>query len=312
VKLAAGIGVERHVQLDQDRDLQPVIDDYSELLDRLTEQWKGEGHLKSSYSELPFMQRLTKIMSESNINVSRYFDISLPDAKVEVDEPMHLSESIFRLITNSRLLDVVESFVGPEILSNPVQYVRIKPPETSVQGKYEQNFLVRRTGWHQDQGVLRSEADNTPILTVWLPVTEATVENGCLSVIPGSHRKGLTHHCPGDDGLTIPDQLLESRAVPLPMKAGSVLFMHRLTQHSSLSNLSDTIRWSFDLRYQPDGQPTGREEFPSFLVRSRLRPELIVTEFEQWKQLWQTARDRLAKEARRPKHRWPTDAPLCA
>jgi phytanoyl-CoA hydroxylase len=298
--------------LDRERDLQPVIDDYSELLDQLTERWKREGKLHSSYRELPFVQRLTRIMAESDINVSRYCDISLPDAKVDVDEPMHLSDSIFRMITNPQLLDIVESFVGPEILSNPVQHVRIKPPESTVHGKFEQNFLVRRTGWHQDQGVLRSEADHTPILTVWLPVTDATVENGCLSVIPGSHRKGLAHHCPGDDGLTIPAELLERPAVSLPMKAGSVLFMHRLTQHSSLSNLSDTIRWSFDLRYQPDGQPTGREEFPSFLVRSRSRPERVLTEFEEWKQLWQTARDRLCHEERRPKHRWPTDAPVCA
>lgn len=298
--------------LDPNRVLQPVIDDYSRLLDELSVQWQAEGRLQSAFGELPFVERLTRIMAETEIIVSRYFDISLPDAQVDVDEPMHLSESIFRLITNPRLLDVVESFVGPEILSNPVQHVRIKPPESSVQGKYEQNFLVRRTGWHQDQGVLRAEADNTPILTVWLPITEATVDNGCLCVIPGSHRKGLAHHCPGDDGLTIPDQLLEPRVVPLPMKAGSVLLMHRLTQHSSLSNVSDTIRWSFDLRYQPDGQPTGREEFPGFLARSRSRPELVVSEFEQWKQLWQTARDRLVNEQRRPKHRWPTDAPLCA
>jgi ectoine hydroxylase-related dioxygenase (phytanoyl-CoA dioxygenase family) len=298
--------------LDQSRDLQPVIDDYSGLLDQLSERWKSEGRLKSTYGELPFVQRLTKIMSESTINVSRYFDISLPDAKIDVDEPMHLSEPIFRLITNSRLLDVVESFVGPEVLSNPVQHVRIKPPESSVQGKFAQNFLVRRTGWHQDQGVIRSEADNTPILTIWLPVNEATIENGCLSVIPGSHRNGLTHHCPGADGLTIPDRLLEPRAIPLPMQVGSILCMHRLTQHSSLSNLSNTIRWSFDLRFQPDGQPTGREEFPSFLVRSRLRPDQVVTDFRQWQQLWQDARERLTNEARRPKHRWPEDAPLCA
>ena len=46
--------------------------------------------------------------------------------------------------------------------------------------------------------------------------------------------------------------------VPVPMRPGSVLLLHRLTEHSSLSNLSDGIRWSFDLRYQPVGQPTGR------------------------------------------------------
>ena len=135
-------------------------------------------------------------MSECDINISRHFDISLPDTEIESDEPIHLSETVFRLITNPRLLDVVESLVGPEVLSNPVQHVRIKPPEPSLQGKFAQNFLVRRTGWHQDQGVIRAEADNTQILTVWFPVTDATIENGCLCVIPGSHQNGLIHHCP--------------------------------------------------------------------------------------------------------------------
>ena len=258
--------------LDPIQDLQPVIDDYSLLLDRLAEKWEKRGSANLNLPRIVFRRSPTKIMSASEINISRYFDISLPDAEIDIDEPMHLSEPIFKLITNPRLLDVVESFVGAEILSNPVQHVRIKPPETVVQGKFAQNFLVRRTGWHQDQGVIRPEADETPILTVWLPVNEATVENGCLCVIPGSHRHGLTHHCPGEDGLTIPDRLLESRATAVPMKVGSILCMHRLTQHSSLANRSNTIRWSFDLRYQPVGLPTGRQEYPSFVARTVYTP----------------------------------------
>ncbi len=294
------------------QDLKPVIDDYSALLDRLAKQWHSEGRLSSSYAELPFIGRLTRIMAESAINISRYFDISLPDDAVEVDEPMHLSEPIFKLIMNSRLLDVVESFVGPEILSNPVQHVRIKPPESEVEGKFQQNFLVRRTGWHQDQGVIRPEADDTNMLTVWLPVMDATVENGCLCIVPGSHLAGLTTHCPGPDGLTIPDGLLGSGATPVPMKVGSVLCMHRLTKHSSLANRSDTIRWSFDLRYQPIGRPTGRAEFPGFVARSRQHPESVLTDHRGWARLWQEARERLAKTEREKKHRWSEDAPICA
>ena len=67
------------------------------------------------------------------------------------------------------------------------------------------------------------------------------------------------------------------------MKAGSVLCMHRLTEHSSLaSNFSNTVRWSFDLRYQPVGYPTGREEYPSFLVRSRKNGNAVVTDHHEW------------------------------
>jgi hypothetical protein len=88
--------------------------------------------------------------------------------------------------------------------------------------------------------------------------------------------------------------------------------MHRLTMHSSLPNVSNTIRWSFDLRYQPVGQPTGREEYPSFVVRSRNAPAQVLGDYRTWAQLWSDARKRLAHVERRRKHRWPEDAPVCA
>lgn len=298
--------------LDPVRDLAPVVEDYAALLDRLASDWYAAGRLQATYRELSFVERLTKIIAESSINVSRYFDISLPDNQVGADEPMHLSEPLFKVITHPRLLDVAECFVGPEILSNPVQHVRIKPPEQVVSGKYDQNFLVRRTGWHQDQGVIRSEADDTPTLTVWMPINEATTENGCLCVVPGSHRAGLAAHCPGDDGLTIPDRLLAGESIPVPLKPGSLLLLHRLTQHASLSNRSQTIRWSLDLRYQPVGLPTGREEYPGFIARSRANPAQVLKRFQQWEELWRAARERLASTPRQLKHRWPADAPICA
>ena len=46
------------------------------------------------------------------------------------------------------------------------------------------------------RGVIISDADESDILTVWLPVIEATEENGCMVVVPGSHRAGLVPHCP--------------------------------------------------------------------------------------------------------------------
>jgi hypothetical protein len=105
--------------------------------------------------------------------------------------------------------------------------------------------------------VVTADADDTEIITVWFPLTEATRENGCLAVVPRSVEQGLLTHCPSGLGLHIPTPLFrEGDAVPLPMRPGSVLLMHRLTPHCSLRNLSDYVRWSFDLRYNPIGQPT--------------------------------------------------------
>ena len=179
-----------------------------------------------------------------------------------------------------RLGEAVEQFIGPEIYSNPVQHTRIKLPESSLPPE-AWSGLTSRIDWHQDQGVITGDADECEILTVWFPITEAHVDNSCLAVVPGSHKRNLVTHCQSTNPLTrgqvaIPDRLVEPHQLPLPMDPGDVLFMHRCTQHAGLPNRSDRIRWSFDLRYQPIGQPTGREWFPGFVARSRAPPETVL------------------------------------
>jgi phytanoyl-CoA hydroxylase len=296
-----------------ERDLKPLISDYSNLIDDLADRLYAEGRLTSSFRELPFGERIVKLISESDASWYQHFDISLPLSNVSEETPIHLSEAVFNLLRNPRLLDAVEMFMGPEIYVNPVQHVRIKPPERIV-STAQQNTLVVRTEWHQDQGVILPEADETRILTVWLPVMDATEENGCLTVVPTSHRNDLITHCPGVQ-LHIPGSLLSSlgpSAVPVPMKAGSVLFMHQRTVHASLSNLSNAIRWSFDLRYQPIGLPTGRPAFPGFIGRSRKHPEAELSDYRVWRKLWIDARKRLAQQTLPSFHRWSGDGPLCA
>ena len=76
------------------------------------------------------------------------------------------------------------------------QHTRMKPPDHLV--PLTARSIVSKTPWHQDQGVALPEIDATEMLTVWLPITDAAVENGCLCVVPGSHQQGLATHCPGD------------------------------------------------------------------------------------------------------------------
>ena len=69
------------------------------------------------------------------------------------------------------------------------------------------------------------------------------------------------------------------------------MLFHKLTHHASLPNCSDTIRMSFDLRYQPAGQLTGRPAFPSFVVRSRAAPESVLMDADAWAGMRGAARD---------------------
>jgi ectoine hydroxylase-related dioxygenase (phytanoyl-CoA dioxygenase family) len=176
--------------------------------------------------------------------------------------------------------------------------------------------LVTSVPWHQDNGVIMPEADEATILTVWMPVNPATLENGCLQVIPRSHRGELQPHCPGKSTVAIPDRFLAAEhAVPLPMRPGSVLLMHQRTIHSSLENLTDDqVRISLDLRYQPIGQATGRPAFASagFVARSRAHPERVLRDPVMWNRNWLELRDRLAAVDNPTFNRWSADSPVCA
>ena len=148
-------------------------------------------------------------------------------------------------------------------------------------------------------------------------MSEATIENGCLRVIPQSHQKGLVTHCPSRPGQTfdlrIPESIRGTNILPVPMRRGSVLFLHRRTMHSSLRNVSDGVRWSFDLRYQPIGQPTGRPWLPSFVVRSRRNPASEIHDWRAWAARWHAARTHLTAhpEDMKPR-RWTGAEPVCA
>jgi ectoine hydroxylase-related dioxygenase (phytanoyl-CoA dioxygenase family) len=300
--------------LDPVQDIGPVLDEYGGVLDEIARSLKAEGAISSLYRELPFSERLIQICVESGRNFPEHFDFSLPQKGVRHDTPFHVGPAVFDLLTNRRLLDVAEELIGPEIYSNPVQHIRMKLPPRAVSKTGGYSGLVSQIPWHQDNGVLLPEADEATILTVWAPITESTVENGCLQVIPCSHRKDLVAHCPTEQGLTIPDKLLPAQPpVPLPMQPGSLLLMTQRTMHSSLDNITDDdVRISFDLRYQPVGQPTGRPTFPGFVARSTARPETVLRDPAAWANSWYEARARLAESEDPSYNRWRADSPVCA
>ena len=300
--------------LDSVRDIGPVLSEYEGVLDEIARSLEAQGVIASLYHELRFPERLIRICVESGRNFPQHFDFSLPQKNVRADTPFHVGPAVFNLLTNPRLLDIAEEIIGPEVYSNPVQHIRMKLPPRAVSKDGGYNGLISRIPWHQDNGVPLPEADEATILTIWAPITEATIENGCLQVIPASHRKDLVAHCPTEQGLTIPDKLLPTQAaVPLPMRPGSLLLMTQRTMHSSLDNVSqDDVRISFDLRYQPVGQPTGRPSFPGFVARSKAQPETVIRDPAAWARSWYDARARLAEENDPSYNRWRADSPVCA
>ena len=281
-------------------DLAGIEAEYEAILDRVAARLVGEGRIKPLHG-LTFSQRYVDAMGQIDdmYTIYQHLDICLPMVKdLDHSHTMNAGPAVFGLLTHPRLLDIVESVIGPEIYSNPVQHTRIKPPARYLpESTLDANIAA--TLWHQDSAVIDREADSTDMLTVWLAITDATVENGCLIVERGSNRADLTMHCPGSAASAttyIPESIIDwNRVVPLEVEAGGVVLLHKLTEHGSLDNRSDGIRWSFDLRYQPIGQPTGRSVFPGFVARSTAHPEAVLADPARWADLWWQARDRIVK-----------------
>ncbi len=284
--------------------------EYSCLMDQLYERWYAEGRVIVDPAGLDFWGKLLEAY-KAKCDWFQPMDISLPGDEIAPDTPFHFGPAVFDLLTEPRLLDVAESLLGPELTSNPIQHVRLKPPATKLQSD-ETRAHITATDWHQDRAVALEEADNTRMVTVWIAVTDATVENGCLQVQAKEHEQEMLPHCPKTQTGIADGFVDEAKAIPLPVKAGGVVLFHPLTPHASLTNQTDAFRWSFDIRYNVTGEPTGRSHFPDFVARSRANPETELHDWRVWKSKWEDARAQLAQRAHIPIHRWTSDAPFCA
>lgn len=301
--------------LDPVQDLDPAIAEYSGVLDNLTQELYERGDITSRYEDLPFGERLIQVYQESGKIHAQYFDFSLPKGAVKADDPIWVGPAVFHLLSHAGILDVVESLIGPEIYSNPVQHVRLKPPErlTPINPKTGR-VQLGATPWHQDNGVVLPEADKTEMVTVWFSLWDAPIESGCLQVVPRTHREGLQTHCLYDLGTSLSNQYMaEQVAVPVPTKRGDILLLDKHLAHGSLSNESDAVRWSLDLRYNPTDQPTGRGMFPGFVARSHANPASELRDPADWAELWYAARRELSALAEPATfERWSADHPTCA
>ena len=106
--------------------------------------------------------------------------------------------------------------------------------------------------WHQDSGYVVGNggpADHAPYLTCWIPLDDATVENGTVRVVPGSHRNGILPHDrqPGTNDLV--GAPAESEGVTLEVPAGSVVAFSSLLLHATGANLSDKPRRVYLAQY---------------------------------------------------------------
>jgi hypothetical protein len=283
-----------------DGDLKPLELEYAALLDEIANRLYAKGRIDSAFAGYDFAERFARVVAQCPDCIDR-MNISLPLVNGEIDAEhyhAHTGPAVFGLIRNPGVLDVVEAVIGPEIASSPVQQMRIKPPLAQLAADNIAHSGVGNTTWHQDTVAVLPEADDTDQVTVWMAVTDADEENGCLVSIPGSHREGAHRHVPGNIPRepTVPADIIRGRrGRALPVGRGGLVIFHKHNIHCSRPNRSNRLRWSLDLRYHPVGQASGRPAFPGFVARSRANPESALEDPLRWNRMWQEARQRIIR-----------------
>ncbi len=140
--------------------------------------------------------------------------------------------ALFRTFAgDSRILDLLEPILGPDI-----EFLSDK----AVFKDHDTDF---GSPWHQDHPYWVGSHK----ISLWVALDEATVANGCLKLMPGSHRTEVAHANVDDGqgfGYRLGDQdTLEAEAVTAPLPVGGAIVFHDLTLHASHENASGADRW---------------------------------------------------------------------
>ncbi len=169
------------------------------------------------------------------------------------------------LMRNDTVLDAVEDLIGPDLLCwNTLFWTKEAGSESFV-------------SWHQD--LQYWGLDTNDLVTVWLALSPATLESGCMRVLPGSHVGDMLPHqdkYDGDNMLTrgqeIAVQVDESKTVAMPLQPGEMSLHNVRLAHASGPNRSADRRIGLSLHYMPTNTKQVVGEWDSAaLVRGRDR-----------------------------------------
>ncbi len=156
--------------------------------------------------------------------------------------PSQLLPSFAALIRHPRLIEAVSQIIGPDVLV------------------WSAGFFIKEAGsksfvsWHQDLNYWGLDGDDE--VTAWFALTPATVENGCMRFVPGSHRmKDVPHvdkFAPDNlltRGQEIAAEVDDASAVNITLRAGEASLHHGHLFHASGPNATDTRRLGVAIRY---------------------------------------------------------------
>ncbi|MGE0373427.1 MAG: phytanoyl-CoA dioxygenase family protein [Gammaproteobacteria bacterium] len=149
------------------------------------------------------------------------------------------------LIRDPRVLDPVEQLIGPDILCwSTIFWIKDSGSKSFV-------------GWHQDNTYWGLSSRN--VITAWFAISDASVDAGCMKVMPGTHQGETLKHedTYHQDNMLTRGQVIpgldESRAVYMPLRAGEMSLHNYCLAHGSGPNISPDRRIGVSMHFMPPG-----------------------------------------------------------
>lgn len=160
-------------------------------------------------------------------------DVAPLDAVRKMTQLCYFDDEFERTARKPEIVDVIEELLGPNI--------KLYTDQLMMKPRYHGTV----TDWHQDSMAWHQFAPQGHI-SCWVALDDATVENGCMTVIPGSHKWGPIASEYKDRFLTNP---LVTEPVPVELPAGSCMFHHGLNFHRTGANSTANRRRGLALHY---------------------------------------------------------------
>ena len=181
-----------------------------------------------------------------------------------VNNPSEIDDTYMEVMRDSAMTDMVGALIGPDVKHHHCK-INLKLPGTHTEVRYHQDFAY-------------TPHTNDDVVTALLMLDDMTPENGCLMVVPGSHRGPMYSLFDGEcfTGFVAPDEerALREREEPILGRAGSVCLMHTRLAHGSEPNRSTSARGLYICVYSAaDAFPIARNPMPNrnegMIVRGR-------------------------------------------
>ena len=177
----------------------------------------------------------------------------------ELDTPHFRDERLLEFLLSDEVLDLVEPIIGPNIGLWSSHFICKDP------------LVGRQTPWHEDSAYWKGRLSSyDKIVTVWLALDRSSVENGCMRVIPGTHRNGFSEYENVDSKKNLFDTQIknvdESNAVYFELEPGECSLHDSRIIHGAKANTSTYRRCGYTMRYFSTEAKVIAEKNPNYKV----------------------------------------------